>query len=65
MEPLAPGLTVLSAMITPAALISACGTLLISTSNRSNPVVDRVHDWSQQFEAMARQRSDNEVDRDK
>ncbi len=65
MDPLAPGLTVLSAMITPAVLISACGTLLISTSNRSNRVVDRVHDWSQQLEAMARQRSDNELDRDK
>jgi hypothetical protein len=38
----ASGLTLLSAMITPAVLISACGTLIFSTSNRLARVVDRV-----------------------
>lgn len=33
---------VLGAMITPALLISACGTLVLSTSNRLSRVVDRV-----------------------
>jgi hypothetical protein len=33
---------VLAAMITPALLISACGTLVLSTSNRLSRVVDRV-----------------------
>ena len=33
---------VLSAMITPAVLISAAGTLVLSTSNRLSRVVDRI-----------------------
>lgn len=39
-----PALTseVLGGMITPALLISACGTLILSTSNRLSRVVDRV-----------------------
>jgi hypothetical protein len=36
------GLELLSAMITPAVLISACGALLVSTSTRLGRVVDRV-----------------------
>jgi hypothetical protein len=36
------GLALLSAMITPAVLISACGTLIFSTSNRLSRIVDRV-----------------------
>lgn len=36
------GLGLLSAMITPAVLISACGTLIFSTSTRLARVVDRV-----------------------
>ena len=35
-------LAVLSAMITPAVLISACGTLVLSTSTRLARVIDRV-----------------------
>jgi hypothetical protein len=35
-------LSVLSAMITPAVLISACGTLILSTSTRLARIVDRV-----------------------
>ena len=39
MDHLAPSLAVLSAMITPAVLISACGTLILSTSQRLGRVV--------------------------
>ena len=37
-------------MITPAILISACGTLVLSTSNRLGRVVDRVRDLADNFE---------------
>jgi hypothetical protein len=52
MDPLATALEVLSAMSSPALLIAACGTLILSTSNRLMRVVDRVHNWSDQFEAL-------------
>lgn len=39
---LSAGLTVLTAMITPALLISASGTFVLSTSNRLGRVIDRV-----------------------
>jgi hypothetical protein len=42
MDRLPAGLDVLSAMITPAVLISACGALVLSTSLRLARVVDRV-----------------------
>ncbi len=42
MSSLAPATDVLGAMITPALLISASGTLVLSTSNRLSRVVDRV-----------------------
>ncbi len=51
-------------MITLAMLISACGTLPFSTSNRLVRVVDRFHDWSDQLEGMARQPPGDELDRD-
>jgi hypothetical protein len=44
-----PALDVLSAMITPAVLISACGTLILSTSQRLGRVLDRVHRWSDEL----------------
>ena len=47
-------LTVLTAMIAPAVLISASGTLIFSTSTRLGRVVDRVRGISKQFEEMAR-----------
>jgi hypothetical protein len=50
MDPLSSALAVLSAMITPAILISACGTLVLSTSNRLGRVVDRVRDLADKFE---------------
>jgi hypothetical protein len=49
---LAPSLGVLTAMITPAILILAAGTLITSTSNRLGRVVDRVRVLSDSFEAL-------------
>ena len=46
----APASEVLGAMITPAVLISASGTLLLSTSNRLSRVVDRVRVLSSEAE---------------
>lgn len=40
-------------MITPAVLISACGTLILSTSTRLGRVVDRVRVLSDRFEELA------------
>lgn len=45
-------LSLLSAMITPAVLISACGTLIFSTSTRLARIVDRVRQLSQSFEQL-------------
>lgn len=54
MDPLSSALAVLTAMITPAVLISACGTMILSTSARLGRVVDRVRGLSDRFEEMAR-----------
>jgi hypothetical protein len=48
-----PGLAVLTSMITPAVLISACSALILSTSVRLGRVVDRVRALSDRFEEMA------------
>ena len=53
MEPLSSSLAVLTAMITPAVLISACGALILSTSTRLGRVVDRVRALSERFEELA------------
>ena len=53
MDQLASAVAVLSAMITPAVLISACGMLVLSTSNRLINVVTRVRDLSDRFEQLA------------
>src|SRR5262249_15592047 len=52
MDQLSSAVQVLSAMITPAVLISACGTLVLSTSNRLTHVVIRVRDLSDRFERL-------------
>jgi hypothetical protein len=52
MDELSSALEVLSAMITPAVLISACGMLVLSTSNRLINVVARVRDLSDRFERL-------------
>jgi len=48
------GLALLTSMITPAVLISACGTLVFSTSTRLARVVDRVRELSHSMEALFR-----------
>lgn len=48
------GLSLLSAMITPAVLISACGTLIFSTATRLARIVDRVRELSHGMEALFR-----------
>ena len=53
MEALSSALAVLTAMLTPAILISACGTLVLSTSTRLGRVVDRVRTLSDRFEELA------------
>src|SRR5262245_3196319 len=45
---------VLSAMITPAVLISASGTLVLSTSTRLARIVDRVRELSRVIEEMSK-----------
>ena len=49
------GLALLTAMITPAVLISACGTLIFSTSTRVARIVDRVRSISLTIETLATQ----------
>src|SRR5512139_931396 len=54
-------LAVLTAMITPAVLISACGALIFSTSTRMGRVVDRVRALSERFEALAKNPEQDEM----
>jgi Protein of unknown function (DUF2721) len=54
LESPANAIAVLTAMITPAVLISACGTLLLSTSTRLGRVVDRVRVLVEKFEQLER-----------
>jgi len=49
-----PELNILSAMITPAVLISACGTLILSTSNRLSRAVDRLRRSSERILTLSR-----------
>ena len=53
MDGLSSSLTVLTAMITPAVLISASGTMILSTSTRLGRVVDRVRSLSDRFQQLA------------
>lgn len=46
-------IAVLTAMITPAVLISACGSMILSTSTRLGRVVDRVRVLSDRLEDLA------------
>lgn len=58
MEALSSAVAVLTAMITPAVLISACGALILSTSTRLGRVVDRVRMLIVRFEEMMNARQD-------
>jgi Protein of unknown function (DUF2721) len=53
---------VLAAMITPAVLISASGTLALSTSNRLSRVVDRVRVLAAEAERLGTAHSNSTVD---
>jgi hypothetical protein len=55
------GLAVLSAMITPAVLISACGLLILSTSARLTRVVDRVRAMITALDALLGRAEDGVV----
>lgn len=54
---------VLTAMITPAVLISACGSMILSTSSRLGRVVDRVRALSDKLEELAQMHADDTKDR--
>lgn len=58
---LAGAVAVLSAMITPAVLIAACGSLTISTANRLARVIERTREISRQFETVAKDESGADV----
>jgi len=53
MEAVTSSLAVLTAMITPAVLISASGTMILSTSTRLGRVVDRVRSLSDRLEDLS------------
>jgi uncharacterized protein DUF2721 len=53
MDPVSSSLAVLTAMITPAVLISASGTMILSTSTRLGRVVDRVRLLSDRLEELS------------
>src|SRR6476469_1115761 len=51
-QSLPSALTILTSMITPALLLSATGTFILSTSNRLGRVVDRVRVISEKMEEL-------------
>ena len=55
---LQPTISVLTAMITPAVMISACGTLILSTSQRLSRVIGRVYEWTRWLDAASRSPSE-------
>ena len=55
MDQMSSAVAVLTAMITPAVLISACGSMILSTSHRLGRVVDRVRVLSDKLEELAKQ----------
>lgn len=54
-------LAILTAMITPAVLISACGAMIFSTSTRLGRVIDRVRVLSERFEQLAAKPEQDEM----
>jgi len=58
-------IAVLTAMITPAVLISACGSMILSTSTRLGRVVDRVRGISDRWDEMTKIDSDINVLRER
>jgi hypothetical protein len=60
MNPQELSLTVLTGMIAPAVLISACGPLLLSTTIRSGRIVDRARILSDRLENLVHGKTDEE-----
>jgi hypothetical protein len=58
---LSAGLTVITSMITPALLISASGTFVLSTSNRLGRVIDRIRSLSDGMETLMKEGSGLEL----
>ena len=58
-------IAVLTAMITPAVLISACGSMILSTSVRLGRVVDRVRGLSDRWDEIAEKGGDTEEFRER
>lgn len=63
MDPTSSAVAVLTAMITPAVLISACGSMILSTSSRLGRVVDRVRALSDKLEEFAQKGADETKER--
>lgn len=63
MDPVSSAVAVLTAMITPAVLISACGSMILSTSSRLGRVVDRVRGLADKLEELARTNSTDTKER--
>ena len=63
MDPMSSAVAVLTAMITPAVLISACGSMILSTSSRLGRVVDRVRALSDKLEELAQKRAEDSKER--
>jgi len=62
---MASAVAVLTAMITPAVLISACGSMILSTSHRLGRVVDRVRALSDKLDELFAKGVDQTKDRQK
>jgi hypothetical protein len=58
-------IAVLTAMITPAVLISACGSMILSTSVRLGRVVDRVRGLSDKLEEIAEKDGNSDAPRER
>jgi len=65
MNPLSNAITVLTAMITPAVLISACGSMILSTSVRLGRVVDRVRSLSDRLEEIVHDDEQTEMNKER
>jgi Protein of unknown function (DUF2721) len=61
----ASAIAILTAMITPAVLITACGSMILSTSSRLGRVVDRVRSLSDRLETIQerKERGDSATER--
>jgi len=58
--PVTRALTILSAMLTPAVLISACGSLTISTANRVSSIIERTREVAEELAGLEDMVSDGD-----